>query len=101
MLAIVAAIPFAIAFILNATGTATSAIFDVTSILLVGLALSRRAGRLCGEGTLWWRSSSVCARVTVRSAQHRGAGATDPCVGVPVAYRPRRAAAPGRPVQPV
>ena len=31
MLAIVAAILFAIAFILNATGTATSAIFDVTS----------------------------------------------------------------------
>ena len=33
-------------------------------------------------------------------AQRRGAGAADPCVGAPVAHRPRRAAVPGRPVQP-
>jgi hypothetical protein len=38
MLAIVAAIIFAIAWILNATGTATNAWFSVTDLLLIGLA---------------------------------------------------------------
>ena len=39
MLAIIAAIVFAIAWILNATGTATNAWFDVEDLLLIGLAL--------------------------------------------------------------
>ena len=51
MLAIIAAILFAIAFIINATSTATSAIFDPTSLLLVGLALL--ALHLVGVGTGW------------------------------------------------
>jgi hypothetical protein len=38
MLAIAAAIILAIAFVLNATNTATSAVFSPTSLLLVGLA---------------------------------------------------------------
>ena len=38
MLAIVAAIIFAIAWIINATGTATNAWFSVTDLLLIGLA---------------------------------------------------------------
>jgi hypothetical protein len=54
MLAIIAAILFAIAFIINATGTATSAVFDPTSLLLVGLALL--ALHLAGVGSNWrWR----------------------------------------------
>jgi hypothetical protein len=54
MLAIVAAILFAIAFILNASGTATSAVFDTTSLLLVGLACL--ALHLAGVGSGWsWR----------------------------------------------
>jgi hypothetical protein len=54
MLAIIAAILFAIAFIINATGTAVSAIFDPTSLLLVGLALL--ALHLAGIGSGWnWR----------------------------------------------
>ena len=40
MLAIIAAIIFAIAWILNATGTATNAWFSVTDLLLIGLASS-------------------------------------------------------------
>jgi len=51
MLAIVAAILFAIAFILNAAGTATSAVFDTTSLLLVGLACL--ALHLAGVGSGW------------------------------------------------
>jgi hypothetical protein len=38
MLAIAAAVIFAIAFLLNATSTATSAVFSPTSLLLAGLA---------------------------------------------------------------
>jgi len=38
MLAIIAAIIFAIAWIINATGTATNAWFSVTDLLLIGLA---------------------------------------------------------------
>lgn len=54
MLAIIAAILFAIAFIINATGTAVSAVFDPTSLLLVGLALL--ALHLAGVGSGWrWR----------------------------------------------
>jgi hypothetical protein len=54
MLAIIAAILFAIAFIINATGTAVTAIFDPTSLLLVGLALV--ALHLAGVGSGWnWR----------------------------------------------
>jgi predicted Co/Zn/Cd cation transporter (cation efflux family) len=37
MLAIAAAIVFAIAFLINATSTATSAVFSPPSLLLVGL----------------------------------------------------------------
>jgi hypothetical protein len=39
MLAIIAVIIFAIAFIVNVTGTATDTVFAPTSLLLVGLAL--------------------------------------------------------------
>jgi hypothetical protein len=50
MLAIVAAIIFAIGWILNATGTATNAWFSVTDLLLIGLALHQ-----AGIGTAWAR----------------------------------------------
>lgn len=39
MLAFIAAILFAIAFIINATSTSTPAVFSPISLLLVGLAL--------------------------------------------------------------
>lgn len=39
MLAVIAAILFAIAFILNATSTSTDAVFSPLSLMLVGLAL--------------------------------------------------------------
>jgi len=51
MLAIVAAILFAIAFLLNATNTATDAVFSPTSLLLAGLACL--ALHLAGVGTGW------------------------------------------------
>jgi hypothetical protein len=51
MLAIAAAIVFAIAFLLNATSTATSAVFSPTSLLLVGLACL--ALHQAGVGTGW------------------------------------------------
>jgi hypothetical protein len=53
MLAIVAAIVFAIAWILNATGTATNAWFSVTDLLLIGLACL--ALHQAGIGTAWVR----------------------------------------------
>jgi hypothetical protein len=54
MLAIIAAIIFSIAFIINASGTAVSAVFDPTSLLLVGLVLL--ALHLAGVGSNWsWR----------------------------------------------
>jgi hypothetical protein len=51
MLAIIAAILFAIAFLLNATGTATSAVFSPMSLLLAGLVCV--ALHLAGVGTGW------------------------------------------------
>jgi hypothetical protein len=51
MLAIVAAILFAIAFLLSATNTATDAVFSPTSLLLAGLACL--ALHLAGVGTGW------------------------------------------------
>jgi hypothetical protein len=51
MLAIIAAVLFVIAFLLNATSTATSAVFAPTSLLLVGLACL--ALHLAGVGTGW------------------------------------------------
>jgi len=51
MLAIVAAIIFAIAFIINATGTATDAVFAPISLLLAGLALL--ALHVAGIGAKW------------------------------------------------
>jgi hypothetical protein len=51
MLAIVAAIIFAIAWIINATGTATNAWFSVTDLLLIGLACL--ALHQAGIGTAW------------------------------------------------
>ena len=51
MLAIIGAIVFVIAFLLNATSTATSAVFAPTSLLLVGLACL--ALHLAGVGTGW------------------------------------------------
>lgn len=51
MLAVAAAILFAIAFVLNATSTNTSAVFSATSLLLLGLACL--ALHLAGVGTGW------------------------------------------------
>jgi hypothetical protein len=51
MLAIAAAVIFAIAFVLNATSTATSAVFSPTSLLLAGLACL--ALHQAGVGTGW------------------------------------------------
>ena len=51
MLAIIAAIIFAIAFLLNATSTATNAVFSPTSLLLAGLACL--ALHVAGVGTGW------------------------------------------------
>jgi hypothetical protein len=51
MLAIIAAVLFGIAFILNATSTATDAIFSVTSLALVGLVCL--ALHLAGVGSGW------------------------------------------------
>jgi hypothetical protein len=48
MLAVIAAILFAIAFIINAAGIATSAVFAPFSLMLVGLALL--AFHLTGAG---------------------------------------------------
>jgi len=57
MLALIAAVLFAIAFILNAAGVATDAVFSPFSIMLVGLALL--AFHLTGQGPAlrnnWWR----------------------------------------------
>ena len=53
MLAIVAAIIFAIAWIINATGTATNAWFSVTDLLLIGLACL--ALHQAGIGSAWVR----------------------------------------------
>ena len=51
MLGFVAAVIFVIAFLINATSTATSAVFSPTSLLLVGLACL--ALHLAGVGTKW------------------------------------------------
>ena len=51
MLAIVAAIVFAIAFLISATNTATSAVFAQASLLLAGLACV--ALHLAGLGSGW------------------------------------------------
>jgi hypothetical protein len=53
MLAIVAAILFAIAWVINATGTATNAWFSVTGLLLLGLACL--ALHQAGIGSAWVR----------------------------------------------
>jgi hypothetical protein len=53
MLAIVAAILFAIAWVINATGTATNAWFSVTGLLLLGLACL--ALHQAGIGSVWVR----------------------------------------------
>ena len=51
MLAIIAAILFAIAWIINATGTVTDAWFSVTGLLLIGLACL--ALHQAGIGSAW------------------------------------------------
>jgi hypothetical protein len=51
MLAIIAAVLFAIAFLLTATSTATAAVFSPMSLLLAGLACL--ALHLAGIGTGW------------------------------------------------
>ena len=53
MLAIIAAILFAIAWVINATGTATNAWFSVTGLLLLGLACL--ALHQAGIGSAWVR----------------------------------------------
>jgi Flp pilus assembly protein TadB len=53
MLAIVAAIIFAIAWVINATGTATNAWFSVTDLLFIGLACL--ALHQAGIGSAWVR----------------------------------------------
>ena len=51
MLGYVAAVLFIIAFLLNATSTATSVVFSPTSLMLAGLACL--ALHLAGVGTSW------------------------------------------------
>jgi hypothetical protein len=51
MLAIIAAVLFVIAFILNVAGTSVPAVFEPFSLLLVGLACL--AAHLAGFGTNW------------------------------------------------
>ncbi len=51
MLGYVAAILFIIAFLINATSTATSVVFSPTSLMLAGLACL--ALHLAGVGTSW------------------------------------------------
>ncbi|MGE5289158.1 MAG: hypothetical protein ACM3ML_18585 [Micromonosporaceae bacterium] len=51
MLGIVAAILFFIAFLINATSAATSAVFSPTSLMLLGLVCL--ALHLTGVGTGW------------------------------------------------
>jgi hypothetical protein len=53
MLAIIAAILFGIAFVINATGTATNAAFSVTGLLLLGLVAL--ALHQAGIGSAWVR----------------------------------------------
>jgi hypothetical protein len=53
MLAIIAAIIFGIAWIINATGTATNAWFSVTDLLLIGLVCL--ALHQAGIGSAWVR----------------------------------------------
>jgi hypothetical protein len=53
MLAIIAAILFGIAFVINATGTATGAAFSVTGLLLLGLVFL--ALHQAGIGSVWVR----------------------------------------------
>ena len=60
MLGFVAAIVFAIAFLINATSTSTDAVFSPMSLLLAGLACL--ALHLAGVGTKW----SVPRRTTRR-----------------------------------
>jgi len=51
MLGYVAAVLFIIAFLINATSTATSVVFSPTSLMLAGLACL--ALHLAGVGTSW------------------------------------------------
>jgi hypothetical protein len=51
MLGYIAAVLFIIAFLLNATSTATSVVFSPTSLMLAGLACL--ALHLAGVGTGW------------------------------------------------
>jgi hypothetical protein len=51
MLGYVAAVLFIIAFLINATSTATSVVFSPTSLMLAGLACL--ALHLAGVGTGW------------------------------------------------
>jgi hypothetical protein len=53
MLAILAAIIFGIAFVINATGIATDKAFSVTGLLLLGLAFL--ALHQAGLGSAWVR----------------------------------------------
>ena len=53
MLAIIAAIIFGIAFVINATGTVTDAAFSVTGLLLLGLV--SLALHQAGIGSAWVR----------------------------------------------
>jgi hypothetical protein len=53
MLAILAAIVFGIAFVINTTGRATDRVFSVTGLLLLGLTLL--ALHQAGLGSVWVR----------------------------------------------
>jgi hypothetical protein len=55
MLALIAAVLFAIAFLINAAGVAADTVFSPFSLLLAGLALL--AFHLTGQGPAWkgWR----------------------------------------------
>ena len=54
MLAIIAAVVFVIAFLLEITGTATNAVFAPTSLMLLGLACL--ALHLAGIGASWYNT---------------------------------------------
>jgi hypothetical protein len=64
MLAIIAAIIFAIAFLLDVTGTATNAVFAPASLLLLGLACL--ALHTAGIGTGWYVTTTRRRRVRQR-----------------------------------
>jgi len=71
MLAIIAAVIFVIAFLLEITGTATNVVFAPTSLMLLGLACL--ALHIAGIGTGWYVTSRR-RRLLMRPAPIGAAG---------------------------